>query len=56
MSSIALPSVLESVRLMTFPDGFISKVQGVSKTEKLKLIGLSFSVDVIVHLLKSLKL
>lgn len=50
-----LPSVLECERLMTFPDGYISRVDGVSKTEKKKLIGLSFTCDVISHLLRPLK-
>lgn len=49
-----LPSTLEMERMMTFPDGYISGVHGVSKTEKKKLIGLSFTVDVISHLLKPL--
>jgi hypothetical protein len=46
---------LELERLMTFPDGYISGVEGVSRTEKKKLIGLSFTADVIAHLLKGLK-
>jgi len=45
------PSVLERERLMTFPDGYISGVPGVSRTEKNKILGLSFTVDVIAHLL-----
>jgi DNA (cytosine-5)-methyltransferase 3A len=49
-----LLSVLESERLMTFPDGYISEVPNISKTEKLKLVGLSFTCDVITHLLSSL--
>lgn len=48
-----LPSILELERLMTFPDGYISGVAGVPKTEKRKLVGLSFTVDVVVHLLQS---
>ena len=45
----------ESERLMTIPDGYVSDVPGISKTEKYKLIGLSFTVDVVAHLLQSLK-
>lgn len=51
-----LPSCLELERLMTFPDGYISGVDGISKTEKKKLIGLSFTADVIAHLLKNILL
>lgn len=50
-----LPSVLESERLMTIPDGYVSEVPSVSKTNKLKAIGLSMTVDVIAHLLTPLK-
>lgn len=50
-----LLSVLEKERLMTFPDGYISSVPTVSKTEKIKLIGLSFTVDIISHILSFLK-
>jgi site-specific DNA-cytosine methylase len=50
-----LPSVLESERLMTIPDGYVSEVPHVSKTNKLKAIGLSMTVDVIAHLLTPLK-
>jgi site-specific DNA-cytosine methylase len=49
-----LPSVLERERLMTIPDGYVSDVPNVSKTEKNKILGLSFTVDVIMHLLKSI--
>ncbi len=49
-----LPSVLEYERMMTIPDGYVSNVLNVSKTEKIKTIGLSFTVDVISHLLKPL--
>ena len=45
------PSVLERERLMTFPDGYISGIPCVSRTEKNKILGLSFTVDVIAHLL-----
>ncbi len=51
-----LPSVLERERMMTIPDGYISDVPNVSKTEKNKILGLSFTVDVIAHLLKSIGL
>jgi len=50
-----LPSVLESERLMTIPDGYVSDIPNVSKTNKLKAIGLSMTVDVIAHLLTPLK-
>lgn len=50
-----LPSVLESERLMTIPDGYVSDVPNVSKTNKFKAIGLSMTVDVIAHLLTPLK-
>ncbi len=50
-----LPSVLESERLMTIPDGHVSDVPNVAKTNKLKAIGLSMTVDVIAHLLSPLK-
>jgi site-specific DNA-cytosine methylase len=50
-----LPSVLESERLMTIPDGYVSDVPNVSKTNKLKSIGLAMTVDVIVGLLAKLK-
>jgi site-specific DNA-cytosine methylase len=49
-----LPSVLELERMMTFPDGYISGVGGISRTEKMKLVGLSFTADVVAHLLRSL--
>ena len=50
-----LPSVLESERLMTIPDTYVSDVPNISKTEKQRIIGLSFTVDVVAHLLKPLK-
>lgn len=50
-----LPSVLESERLMTIPDGYVSDVPSVSKTNKLKTIGLAMTVDVIVGLVANLK-
>jgi len=49
-----LPSVLEYERMMTIPDGYVGNTPNVSKTEKIKTIGLSFTVDVITHLLKPL--
>lgn len=49
-----LPSVLELERMMTFPDGYISGVDRVSRTDKMKLVGLSFTADVVAHLLKGL--
>ena len=50
-----LPSVLESERLMTIPDGYVSGVPNVSKTNKLKAIGLAMTVDVIASLVANLK-
>ena len=50
-----LLSVLEKERLMTYPNGYFSEVTLISKTEKLKLIGLSFTVNVISHILSFLK-
>lgn len=50
-----LPSILELERMMTFPDGYISGVGDISKTETKRLIGLSFTCDVIAHLLQPLK-
>lgn len=49
-----LPSVLESERMMTIQEGHVSNVPDVSRTEKHKAIGLSFTVDVVAHLLKDL--
>jgi len=49
-----LPSILELERLMTFPDGYISGVGGISRTEKMKLVGLSFTADVVAYLLRNL--
>ena len=50
-----LPSVLECERLMTIPDGYVSNVTSVSKTNKLKAIGLAMTVDVIAGLVANLK-
>ncbi|OYU83366.1 MAG: hypothetical protein CFE24_11720 [Flavobacterium sp. BFFFF2] len=50
-----LPSVLESERLMTIPDGYVSHVPSVSKTNKIKAIGLAMTVDVIAGLVANLK-
>jgi site-specific DNA-cytosine methylase len=50
-----LPSVLESERLMTIPDGYVSEVTNVSKTNRLKAIGLAMTVDVIAGLVANLK-
>ncbi len=46
-----LPSISESERLMTILEGHVSDVPNVSKTNKIKAIGLSMTVDVIAHLL-----
>jgi DNA (cytosine-5)-methyltransferase 3A len=50
-----LPSVLESERLMTIPDNYLGAVPNVSKSSKFKAIGLSFTVDVVAHILAHLK-
>ena len=50
-----LPSVLECERLMTIPDGYVSNLTSVSKTNKLKAIGLAMTVDVIASLVANLK-
>ena len=50
-----LPSVLESERLMTIPDGYVSDVPNVSKSNKIKAIGLAMTVDVIAGLVGNLK-
>ncbi len=50
-----LPSILESERLMTIPDGYVSDVPNVSKTNKIKAIGLAMTVDVIAGLVANLK-
>ena len=50
-----LPSVLECERLMTIPDGYVSDVPSVSKTNKLKAIGLAMTVDVIASLVENFK-
>ncbi len=50
-----LPSVLECERLMTIPDGYVSEVTNVSKTNKLRAIGLAMTVDVIAGLVDNLK-
>ena len=51
-----LPSTLELERMMTFPDGYISEVPNVSRTQKRKLIGLSFTCNVVSHLLGFIRL
>lgn len=50
-----LPSILESERLMTIPDGYVSNVPNVSKTNKTKAIGLAMTVDVIAGIVANLK-
>jgi DNA (cytosine-5)-methyltransferase 3A len=50
-----LPSVLECERLMTIPDGYVSEVKNVSKTNRLKAIGLAMTVDVIAGIVANLK-
>jgi site-specific DNA-cytosine methylase len=49
------PSIKEYSRIMKIPDDYIDGVPGVSKSEKLRAIGLAFSVDVVAHILKNLK-
>lgn len=49
-----LPSILESERLMTIPDGYVSDVPNVSKTNKTKAIGLAMTVDVIAGIVANL--
>jgi len=39
---------------MTIPDGYVSGVDGVSKSNKHKAIGLAMTVDVIAHLVSLL--
>jgi len=48
------PSIKEYSRLMTVPDDYVDSVSKISKTDKLKTLGLAFSVDVVAHLLKNL--
>lgn len=48
------PSIKEYSRIMTIPDEHIDGVPNVSKSEKLRAIGLAFSVDVVAHLLSGL--
>ena len=48
-------SVLESEKIMCINPGHVSNVIDVSKTEKLKCIGLSFTVDVVAGILEGLK-
>lgn len=49
------PSIKEYSRLMTIPDDYVDAVVGVSRTEKLKTLGLAFTVDAVAHILKNLK-
>lgn len=48
------PSIKEYSRLMTVPDNYVDGVPKISKTDKLKVLGLAFSVNVVAHLLKGL--
>lgn len=45
-------SVLECERLQTVPDGY---TEGVSKTQRLKMLGNGWTVEVIKHILKGIK-
>jgi site-specific DNA-cytosine methylase len=47
------PSIKEYSRLLTFDDNYIDDVH-ISRTQKLRCLGLSMTVDVIAHLLKNL--
>lgn len=49
------PSVIERCRMMGIPDDFLEPIETVSKSNKIKAIGLSFTVPVIAHLLSQLK-
>lgn len=49
------PSVIERCRMMGIPDDFLEPIDTVSKSNKIKAIGLSFTVPVIAHLLSQLK-
>ncbi len=49
------PSIKEYSRLMTVPDDYVDGVPKISKTDKLKVLGLAFSVDVVAHILKNLQ-
>jgi site-specific DNA-cytosine methylase len=49
------PSIKEYSRLMTVLDNYVDGVPKISKTDKLKVLGLAFSVDVVAHLFKGLK-
>jgi len=50
-----LPSVKERERMMTIPDGYVSGVPNIPKSEQKKILGLSFTVDVVSHILSHLK-
>lgn len=50
-----LPSIVEYSRMMTIPDSYVSDIPDISNTQKLKMIGNSFTVDVIAHILSNLK-
>lgn len=45
-----LPTITEYCRLLTYPDNYLD-LEEVSKTSKVKLLGLSMTVDVIAHIL-----
>lgn len=49
------PSVLECSRLMGIQDDYLCPVETVSKSNKIKAIGLGFTVPVIAHILSTLK-
>lgn len=50
-----LPSALERERMMTIPEGHVSGVPNIPKSEQKKILGLCFTVDVIAHLLGFLR-
>lgn len=49
------PSVIERCRMMGIGDNYLEPIDTVSKSNKIKAIGLSFTVPVIAHLLSQLK-
>jgi DNA (cytosine-5)-methyltransferase 3A len=49
------PSIREYSKMMTIPESYVRDAPNVSRTNKLKAIGLAMTVDVIAHLLSPLK-
>ena len=50
-----LPSVLELSRMMGVGDDYLTAIPNISVTQKQKMLGSGFSIDVIAHLLSNLK-